>query len=254
MDSRHKNKAIAGVAVWAAAIPLVFIIGAICKKFIHESAASSGKANGFLFLSFLFVQYLAFFWGGNHLAKAKGYSNGMLVFGIFWPAQVIIVPLLLFALPDKCPRASNQTRRKTSGHDESQIARIVRFRRNALLGNTFGLIGILLALALIFVPLGLFASWDNACMAAICIFMPSYAAIIYGCWWWVKAKDWPDAVVLIGLMPLAVLMVPYVRLIYRVAPMLLPAGMVLMPIILIGVVAVLPDKSGMPKRKHWDRD
>jgi hypothetical protein len=35
--------------------------------------------------------------------------------------------------------------------------------------------------------------------------------------------------------------------------MLLPIGMVFMPVIMIGVIAVLPDKSGMPKRKRWDR-
>ncbi|MGB8371034.1 MAG: hypothetical protein ACLPYZ_06535 [Limisphaerales bacterium] len=254
MDSRHKNKAITGAAVWFGSIPLVFIVGAICKKFSHESAASSGKITGFIFLSFLFVQYLAFFWGGSHLAKAKGYSNGMLVFGIFWPAQLIIFPLLLFALPDKCTCPSNQVSRKKHSHDESLIAHIVRYRRNALVANGLGIAGVLLALVLVFIPLGLFQSWDNAKVAGILVFLPSYAAIIYGCWWWVKAKNWPDAVVFIGLMPLAVLMVPYVRLIYRVTPLLLPAGMVLMPIILLGIIAVLPDKSGMPKRKHWDRD
>jgi hypothetical protein len=34
----------------------------------------------------------------------------------------------------------------------------------------------------------------------------------------------------------------------------LPLMMVIMPLLLIGVVAALPDKSGMPKRKRWDRD
>ena len=59
-----------------------------------------------------------------------------------------------------------------------------------------------------------------------------------------------EAVIFIGLMPLAVLVIPYVRLIYRFVPLLLPAMMVLMPILLIGVVASLPDKSGLPKRRR----
>jgi len=111
----------------------------------------------------------------------------------------------------------------------------------------------LLALVFVFIPLGLFQSWDNAKVAGIFVFLPSYAAIINGCWWWVKAKNWPDAVVFIGLMPLVPLVIPYVRILYLTTG-ILPLMMVLMPILLIGVVAVLPDKSGMPKRKHWDRD
>jgi len=78
--------------------------------------------------------------------------------------------------------------------------------------------------------------------------------MIYGGRWWVRAKNWPDPVILIGLLPLVVLFIPYVRLIYRFVPLILPAGMVIMPIILLGVIAVLPDKSGLSKRRRRHRD
>jgi len=253
MDSRYKNKAITGVALWFCSIPLVFIAGAICKRIIHEPLTGPSAINEPLFLSFLFVQYVTFFWGGNQLAKAKGYSGGLLAFGIIWPAQLIILPLLMFGMPDKCSQSSNQMRKKSHGRNESQISRIIRYRRNALVANALGVVGILLALFLIFVPLGLFASRDNRYLAGLLIFIPSYVTVMYGCWWWVKAKNWPDAVIFIGLMPLFPLLIPYVRILYLAAGVL-PLMMVIMPILMVGVVAVLPDKSGLPKRRRSSRD
>ncbi len=110
-----------------------------------------------------------------------------------------------------------------------------------------------MALAFVFMPLGLFHTRDNARVAGLFVFVPSYAAIIYGCSWWVSAKNWHEAVVFIGLCPLAPLVIPYVHIFY-LATGVLPLLMVLMPVLLIGVVAALPDKSGIPKRKRWDRD
>ena len=47
--------------------------------------------------------------------------------------------------------------------------------------------------------------------------------------------------------------IPFVRLILLAAPAVLTLGMVVMPLILIVVVFVLPDRSGVPKRKpSWD--
>jgi hypothetical protein len=96
----------------------------------------------------------------------------------------------------------------------------------------------------------LFETRDDARAVAVLVFVPSYAAVIYGSLCWVRAKCWSDGVILIGLLPLVVLGIRYVRLIYLAVPLLLPAGMVVMPIILVGVIAVLPDKSGLPKRKR----
>ena len=255
MDARHKNKAIIGVAVWLAAVPLAILAwSAANKHFFPVDKDALKVARGIILAAFFAVQYFYFFWGGSHLARAKGHSNGMIIFGIFLPAQIVILSLLLFALPDNCSRHSGQKIKRKGSKDESQISRVVRYRRNALVANTLGLLGILIALGCIFLGPAFFERRDNALLVGVLIFVPSYAAVIYGGWWWTRAKNWSDAVIIIGLLPLAVPFIPVVRSIFRVAPLLLPAGMVVMPIILLGVIAVLPDKSGMPKRRRWDRD
>ncbi len=248
MITRHKYKAITGVVIWTLVL-VVFVVLLVLFKTQHERMAGliSRKALNTIVLSGFAIQYLVFFWGASHLVKAKGYSNAMVLFGIFWPAQMVVLAILLFALPDKC---SQPMPRKKHARDESPIARIIRYRRNAYVANVIGVVGVLVALAMFFLPLGLFATRENARITAVFVFVFSYMAIINGCYWWVKSKSWNDAVVVIGLMPLAVFFIPYVRLIYRAVPLLFPATMVLMPVILIGVVAVLPDKSGIPKRRH----
>ncbi len=247
MDSRHKKKALIGLAAWFVA-PFVAMI-AVGLFMYYLIGAAADRAATLLAVTFLLVQYAVFFWSCSHLAKAKGYSNAVIIPGILGPpVQLIIYAILLFALPDKFSRSSKPAGRKSRHRDESSIARIVRYRRNALVANTLGVAGILLALFLIFVPTGLFVRHSNDYLLALLAFVPSYSAVICGCWWWVKAKNWHEAVVFIGLIPLAVLAIPYVRLIYIAVPLLLPTTMVLMPIILIAVVAVLPDKSGMPQR------
>jgi hypothetical protein len=256
VDARHKKKAYIGVAIWVAAIPLAFAIGLIARAIFHRAGSSNPDSfGGVVFITLVIAQYIAFFWGASHLAKAKGYTSAMVLLGICWPGQFIVLALLLFALPDKLAiRRSRRTgHEQRHGESESLIARVVRYRRNAFVANIFGVTGILIALAIFSLPLGLFEQRDNARVAAILTFIPSYGAVIYGCYWWVRAKHWHEAVVFIGLMPLAPLFIPFVRLIYFRTSLWL-VGMVIMPLILISVVAVLPDKSGMPKRKRWDRD
>jgi hypothetical protein len=116
--------------------------------------------------------------------------------------------------------------------------------------NGLGLAGVLLALALTFIPSAFFLMPADAQVIGLFIFVAGYAAIIYGCWWWVRAKNWVETVVLIGLSPLVVFSIPWVRLLYLI-PGVLPLMMVMMPVLMIGVVAALPDKSGMPQRKRW---
>jgi len=254
MDSRQKKKALIGVAAWFVAPILAMMVVALCLIAIIGPAG--GTAAGASLAVYFLVQYVVFFWNCSHLAKAKGYSTAITIPGVLGPiVQLIVYAILWFGLPDKFSRSSMQPRRKSRHHGESPIARIVRYRRNALVANSLGIAGILLALFLFFVPSGFFLSHDNDRLIALIIFVPGYASIIYGCWWWVRAKGWHEAVIFIGLMPLGVLGIRYVRLIYIAVPLLLPAGMVLMPIIMIGVVAVLPDKSGMPQlqRRRSDR-
>ena len=254
MNLRHKKPAIIGVAAWFAVIPVficwVSILSAYENKGVHADYSRNETLTFIAVFTCLILQYIAFFWGAGHLAKAKGYSSGIIAYGILWPLQFILLAVLIFGLPDKLSTRPMTDRQRKSDRHESLIARVIRYRRNALIFNMVGLLGIALALATLFY-MPVFARRDDNEVAVIFIFLPSYAAIIYGCWWWLKAKHWPDAVVLIGLSPLVILCIRYLRWIFRLVPLLLPAMMIMMPILMIGVIASLPDKSGLPKRKRW---
>ena len=134
--------------------------------------------------------------------------------------------------------------------DDSTSTRIARYRQKALVANIIGVGGILLALYFVFKPVPILTDHTDDYLLALIVFVPAYCLVIYGCWWWIRAKGWPEAVVLIGLLPLVILGIPYVRLIYRFVPLLLPATMVIMPIMMIAVIAVLPDRSGISRRRR----
>jgi hypothetical protein len=161
---------------------------------------------------------------------------------------------VLLVLPDKENQPMQRSgKKKGSRAHESEIARVVRYRRNALLGNAFGLFGIAVGVASILFPVGMFEDPENETLLGVLIFLCGYSGVITGCWWRTKSKGWPDALVFIGLMPLAILFVPYVRLLFLAAPGLLPTTMVMMPLILFVIVMVLPDKTGISQRGRRDR-
>jgi hypothetical protein len=132
----------------------------------------------------------------------------------------------------------------------SSLERRSHYRRNAFLGNYFGVSGILAGVFLVIFRTPLFMDHDNQVLLGLPVFLAGYVGVIAACRLWLKSKSWNDAIVFIALMPLGVLLIPYVRLIYLAAPMLLPAGMVMMPLILIVVVMVLPNKSGASRSRH----
>jgi hypothetical protein len=125
------------------------------------------------------------------------------------------------------------------------------YRRNAILGIYFGLAGIALGVLLVIFRMGLFVDHSDEVVLGMFTFLGGYSAVLVGCWWWLRAKALNEALVFIGLMPLAILFIPFVRLIFVASPALLPMGMVMMPLILIVVVFVLPDQSGASRKKPW---
>jgi hypothetical protein len=138
--------------------------------------------------------------------------------------------------------------------DESRIERRVRYKRNALLGVYFGVPGILLSVLLTMFRWGIFADHSNEVVLAIFVFLGAYCAVISGCYWWAKAKGWNEAVVSIGFGPLFIFFIPFVRLLVFKVPGLLVAGMVMAPLILVVVMAALPDKSGHSRRRaEWEK-
>jgi hypothetical protein len=147
------------------------------------------------------------------------------------------------------PHGQNRPRRhKQRDRVESSAERIMRYRRKALFGVVSGVIGIAAALVLSLFRWGIFQDHANELVLGIFIFAGSFCAVIAGCSAWLKAKGWNEAIAFIGVMPLATLFVPFVRIIV-LASGILPVAMVMMPIILVVVVLVLPDKSGVPRRK-----
>lgn len=149
-------------------------------------------------------------------------------------------------------RSSRSSRHRH--RDASPIERITRYRRKALVGIYFGLPGILLSIVLTLFHVGIFADHADEMVLAIFVFLASYCAVVCGCYWWVKAKAWPEAVIFIAFMPLTVFLIPFVRLLVLANPQLLVAAMIMMSFILIIVVAVLPDKSEAGHRRApWER-
>jgi hypothetical protein len=151
-------------------------------------------------------------------------------------------------------QGESRSRKKQKSRDESPIERTVRYKRNALLGVYFGVPGILLSVLLAIFRWGIFAEHSNEVTLAIFVFLAAYLAVMSGCSWWARAKGWSEAVVAIGFGPLFIFLIPFVRLLVFKVPGLLIAAMVMAPLILVVVVAVLPDKSGHTRRRaEWEK-
>jgi hypothetical protein len=149
-------------------------------------------------------------------------------------------------------RGRGQTKWQRPG--ESRIERRVRYMRNALLGIYFGVPTILFSVLLAMFRLGIFEHHSDEVSLAIFVFLGGYCAVVYGCYWWLRAKRWSEGVLLIAFMPLTIFFIPFVRLLMLQALGLLAAAMVMAPLILVVVVAALPDKSGHSRqRAPWER-
>jgi hypothetical protein len=106
MDSRHKNKAVIGLIIWSIATigSSALFLYARLHHHTHENPGHTAKV--LLWAFFMAIQCVAYFWGATHLARAKGYSNAIIILGIFPPAQLVVYALLLFAMPDRCSHQS----------------------------------------------------------------------------------------------------------------------------------------------------
>jgi hypothetical protein len=168
----------------------------------------------------------------------------------------LVVWLLRFLQPNRDSHRKSRKGRSNVKHGHiSNLERIVRYRRNALLGVYFGVAGIVSGVFLVLFRVGIFADHSNELVLGVAVFCCGYCGVLAGCSWWLKAKGWNEAIVVIALIPLGIIFIPFVRLVLIAAPLLMPACMVMMPLILIVVVLTLPDQSGLPKRRpQWERD
>jgi hypothetical protein len=137
----------------------------------------------------------------------------------------------------------------------SNTERVMQARSRALLWNYLGLLGIVIGMLLAIFRWHIFADHANESIMGIFVFGAGYCSIICGCWWWLKAKSWSEALVVIGMWPLPIMFIPYVRIIFvrllvATSPILLLLVMLLTPAILFVVVATLPDKSGVNRKQR----
>jgi hypothetical protein len=137
----------------------------------------------------------------------------------------------------------------------SQFGGFRYYRRNGTVAIALGVLGILASVFLAVFRAGIFEHHSDEVVLSIAVFIPSYICVLAGCSWWLKAKEWNDAVIFIGMMPLAIVFIPFVRLLFLAEPMLRVVAMVMMPLILVVIVLVLPDKGRSSRRRHhWERD
>jgi hypothetical protein len=144
-------------------------------------------------------------------------------------------------------RAGAVPRRRHRHSHKSHLERIMIYRRNALLGIYFGLPGIFLGALFVIFRWGIFSDHANEVVLGMFVFLAGYTGIIVGCAYWLKAKEWNEALAVIALLPLGILFIPFVRLLLFAEPLLLPVGMFMMSLILIVVTFALPDRSGVSR-------
>jgi hypothetical protein len=245
----HRNKAILGLAGWL--LPLIALLS---SAIFRNQITLSDWIPEHLFLALgwgtVLFEMFCFFWAGYHLAKGKGYSSALVCFGFFPCLQPVVLTALL-ALPDKNPVKKNRPESRPSNRPpESTTARMVRYRRNALLGNVFGLFFVMTGISIIYFPLGLCEDFEDETLLGFLIFVCGYVGVLWGCRWWLKARGWPEALIFIGLMPLVICLIPFVRQVFFVVPDLLPLSLLLMTLILLVVVATLPNRSKLSRRNQ----
>jgi hypothetical protein len=186
-------------------------------------------------------------------ARAKSAVSGV---GLIAIASVTAWLWRILRRSRNCERKDH----REHGHRRSRhssLERIIIYRRNALLGIYFGLPGMLLGALLVIFRWGFFRDHSNEVVLGMFVFLAGYAGIITGCGYWLKAKQWNEAIVLIGLIPLVIpavtLFIPFVRLILIAELALLPIGLFMMSLILIVVVFALPDKSRIGRHQEHRR-
>lgn len=247
MIIRHRNQAIIGGAVF-----LLVVLGSIAA--VTLTRAKEGEPFDVNDLTPLFILWGTFIggmasllWTSYHLAKGKGHSTALVAFGLF-PCLLPVVLTVLLVLPDKNVRSDSRRPHKSSPPIESAVARLVRYRRKALVGNIFGGFLVLVGIATIYFPVGLFNDFEDEALLGFLIFVCGYVSVLWGCRWWLKVKGWPDALIFIGLLPLTICLMPFVRDIFFIEPDLLPLSMLLMTSILLVVTFTLPNRSARATR------
>jgi len=209
MLSQHQNKAFVGLGCWLASLVGFIALISTSRPEPQNETRSSSDFFGILIVAALFVQFFLYLWGAYHLAKGKGQPEVLILLGLLCFVGQLVALAVFLALPDKYPQRSpkNSSRRSKKPH-MSGIAFVISCRRNALLGISLGIAGIFCGVSFVLWPGGFSTDPANIRVIGIFTFLAGYASVIIGCWWWLKAKGWNDAIIFIGLLPLGILFVP----------------------------------------------
>ena len=169
---------------------------------------------------------------------------------------MVAIPGLTFWIIKLLTAKSYNTggRKKSPARRISNTERVMRARSRAVLFSYLGALGIAVGMLLVVVRWGIFADHADESTLGIIIFGAGYCSVMAGCWRWLQAKHWSEALIVIGLWPLPIAFIPFVRIIFAQillsSPVLLLLLMLLTPAVLLVVVATLPDKSGVNRKQR----
>lgn len=248
MITRHRNQALIGGGAFGFVVLTCITVSVLTAAKEGEAFDDTNSIPLIIFWGTTVGVILSLLWTCYHLAKGKGHSSALVIFGLF-PCFLPVVLTMLLALPDKNPKPGARRKKpSTTRPGESVLSRLVRYRRNALIGNVFGLFLVLVGIATIYFPVGIFEDFENETLFGFLIFVCGYIGVLWGCRWWLMAKGWAEELIFIGLLPLTVCLIPYVREIIFIEPDFLPLSMFMMTLILLVVVLTLPNRSARTTR------
>lgn len=185
MIPHYRRKGVIGLLLWTATLAFYVFAGLIAASRDEDGyviSETNARFIGVVIFIGLFFQTSVFLWGGSNLAKAKGIPHQFVFLGLMPCLQpLLLTVLLLLEDRNKLP-SSNERPQRRSRSGESKIARVVRYRRNAFIGNFFGLFAILSGVFIMVVPLGIALDPDNEVVVGIFIFILGYSGVLVGCW------------------------------------------------------------------------
>ncbi len=167
---------------------------------------------------------------------------------------ILTILVVLVVYLRKKPYESGSSAKPRRQMQGSSIERVVRAHRNGLWGIFLGISAMMAGTLLVVFPWGISADHAREVVLGIVVFLAGYSGMVGGCWWWLRAKAWTEAMAFIAFMPLAAFVVPYSRQIFEVMPATVMLATAMIPLALVVVVLALPDKSGVDRHqtvRNW---
>jgi hypothetical protein len=241
--AQHRLNAFFGLVIWFISTAIFLALVTLHPErvdsplhFLKDNALPIIIASGIL-------MFLSFFWGCYSLAMAKGYPWATMLLGVLGPPAQIVVVVALICMQNKqnvVPMASagKKLRPPITYTEYLQI-----YRKNSFVAVPLGIIGVALGVAVILVKTHMFPDRDTQTMVGMVIYAFGYAGVFAGCWYWLRAKNWSDVIMLVGMLPFSLLFIPTVHAQVLGSIGILVTGLIMLPVILIAVVFVLPDNS-----------